>query len=278
MVAAIKPVAPVTGVDWLSGAVTLDERHLERTAADAAACAVALSVAAGLAGRAELLAVCGPRGGTLLAEVAGEGFAAATRVALGDGDPDAADPSEQPDAASVARALADACAGAQVVVCGDASGDVGSGTVPGRLAELLGWAQALGVHALVAHDGELEARRRLDGGHVEHLAVRWPCVVSVVARTAATPRASLRALLAPAGLDVVAAPDAGRRGDPVGTQLGPWRPIASEVPVPTAPPGIHRALEVTGAARHREPSELLALEPAAAARAILARLDEWGIY
>ena len=45
---AVKPVAPVLDVDWVTGQAHLDERHLVRSAADAAACAVGAAIAAGV--------------------------------------------------------------------------------------------------------------------------------------------------------------------------------------------------------------------------------------
>lgn len=278
VVAAIKPVAPVTSVDWLTGEVGVDRRHLERTAGDEAACRVALDVARALGARAELVAVAGPGCEPLLRELVGEGFSSACRVAVGEADHESAAVEDQLQGAAVAQALAEVLAGPDVVVCGEASGDRGSATVPSRLAEHLGCAQALGVHDVSVHGGVVCARRRLDGGHVERLSVPRPCVLSVLPRAGTAPRAPLGALLSPGGLEVLrVAVEGAARGEVPGTVLGPWRPPSSGLAAPGEPEGIRRALEVTGATTRREPPEVVRAEPHEAARAILDRLGEWGL-
>ena len=86
-----------------------------------------------------------------------------------------------------------------VVVCGDASADRGSGSVPAFLADELDAAQALGLLQLTTSDGDpatMSALRRLDGGRRERLAVPAPAVVSVEGAAGELRRASLAATLA----------------------------------------------------------------------------------
>ena len=82
----------------------------------------------------------------------------------------------------VAAVLAPAVSGARFVLCGDASLDRGSGSVPAFVAAALGCAQALGLTSLAVEDGEHGAvlvERRLDGGRRERLRVAAPAVLSV---------------------------------------------------------------------------------------------------
>ncbi len=110
--------------------------------------------------------------------------------------------------AAVATAIARVAAGADWVLCGDASADRGSGSVPAFLAAELGAAQALGLVAVTTTPGVLHATRRLDGGRREILEVAAPAVVSVEGGIAPLRRAALGAELAAraAVVDVVDGP------------------------------------------------------------------------
>ena len=279
---AVKPVAPVLEVDWLTGKVRTDPRRPVRTPSDEAACAVGLAVAEALDAELHVIAVAGPAAIDLLRGMLAEGAQHATRIVIGGDDRDAAGPEEQWSSESVAAALALVVEPSAVVVCGDASGDRGSGTVPGRLAHLLGVPQALCLREVAVHDGTIAATRRLDGGRRERLEVTGPCVLSVEPSSGTAPRASLPMVLDAAGgsapVDVVRVEvAAARRGDPPGTLSGPYRPRASDIPGPREPHATRRAVEVAGTLSRRDPPEVLRCDPDAAADAILERLERWGM-
>lgn len=280
---AVKPVAPVIEVDWLTGKVRLDERHLVRTPADAAACAIGATIADGLGHDVVVVAVAGPGALDVLRAALAEGATRAIRVVVGDDDAEGAAPGSQWPSEVVARALAEICGGASVVVCGDASGDRGSGTVPSLLAQRLGMPQALGLRAASLDGGRVLGVRRLDAGRRERLAIEPPCVISVAAGAATPVRAPLPKVVdLAAGRGQVAEcrvsmPAAARRGDPVGAVLGPYRPRASEVPIPVERDPVRRAIEVAGTLSRRDPPELVRLDAEEAAATILERLERWGM-
>jgi electron transfer flavoprotein beta subunit len=279
---AVKPVAPVTDVDWLTGRARLDERHLVRTPADAAACAVGASIAAGLGHDVVVAAVAGPASLEVLRIALAEGARRALRVVVGDEDVDDADPALQWPSEVVAGALEVVCTDASVVVCGDASGDRASGTVPSLLAQRLGVPQALGLRAASFDDGRIYGVRRLDAGRRERLAIEPRCVISVEAGAAAPSRAPLPRVVDLAAGRVavaetrVAVPAGARRGDTAGTVLGPYRPRASQLAPPAERDPVRRAIEVAGTLSRRDPPELLRCDPEEAAIAILERLERWG--
>jgi len=279
----IKPVAPVIEVDWLTGTVRLDERHLVRSTADAAACATGASIAAGLGHDLVVVAVAGPRSVDVLLTVLAEGAHRAVRVVVGDEDVDDAHPESQWPSDVVAGALAELCDGASVVVCGEASGDRASGTVPSRLAQRLGVPQGLGLREATLDDGRVLGVRRLDAGRRERLSIEVPCVISVGPAAAAPTRAPLRRVIdLAAGRGAVSerrvpAPTGARRGDPAGTVLGPYRPRASDLAAPVERDPIRRAIEVAGTLSRRDPPELVRCDPEDAAVAILERLERWGM-
>jgi electron transfer flavoprotein beta subunit len=280
---AVKPVAPVLDVDWVTGQAHLDERHLVRSAADAAACAVGAAIAAGLGHDVVVVAVAGPASIDVLGAAIAEGATRAVRVVVDDEDLDCADPGSQWPSEVVAGALAVVCEGAAVVVCGDASADRASGTVPSLLAQRLGVPQALGLRAAVLDEGRLLGVRRLDAGRRERLAVEPPCVISVERGAAAPDRAPLpRVLDLAAGRSQVEAlrvpaPVGARRGDPAGSVHGPYRPRASDVPAPVELDPVRRAIELAGTLSRRDPPELFRGDPEEAAAAILDRLERWGM-
>lgn len=279
---AIKPVAPVLEVDWTTGIARLDPRHLVRTPSDAAACAVGRAVADALGADVVVVAVAGSASEGVLLDAAAEVGGAAVRVEVGE-DADAANPAEQWGSDVVAVALEAVARDAAVVVCGDASGDRGSGTVPARLAHRLGVPQALCLRAVRVEDERLHGTRRLEGGRREHVALDLPCVVSVEAAAAAPHRAALGAALAAAAghpgverrrLDP---PHGAVRGDAPGTVVGPYRPRASDLPAPDAADPVRRAVEIAGSLVAGDPPEVVRASPEDAADAILERLARWGL-
>lgn len=176
---------------------------------------------------------------------------------------------------SVATALARCCDGASWVVCGDASADRGSGSVPAFLAAELGVGQALGLVAVEpAPNGALRVVRRLDGGRREVLIATSPTVLSVEGSVARLRRASLPAELAAqrARIDVVAGPD-GPADRPTATRAYRPRPREMAMPSGDAFDRIGQLTDAGGSARH---AEVVALEPAAAAAKIVETLRSWG--
>ncbi len=179
---------------------------------------------------------------------------------------------------AVARALAPVCTGASWVVCGDASADRGSGSVPAFLAAELGVGQALGLVSVAprAQHG-VRAVRRLDGGRREVLDAVAGSVLSVEGAAADLRRASLPAELRAqrAVIDV-------RRGpagpvEPTGGKR-PYRPRPRVHPCPTGDAAL-RIRELTGLAGGAAASghnEVVTLDPPQAAAHIVARLRTWG--
>lgn len=280
---AIKPVAPVLEVDWLTGEVRTEPRHLVRTPADDAACAVGHALALALRCELRVVAVAGPSAEEVLRTSLAEGAHRAVRVVVGDDDADTSMPSNQWSSDIVAASLAVVTDGAQVVVCGDASGDRASGTVPARLASLRQVPQALSLRDVDVENRRILATRRLDGGRRERLAIEAPCVLSVEAGAAVHERATLREVLASRGVDApyeerrVPAPPRAHRGDPAGSSVGPFRPRASSIAAPSASDPALRAIELAGTLVTHDPPELLVCDPDEAAAAILERLDRWDL-
>src|SRR6202023_1921398 len=99
-----------------TGRATLDGRGLVRTSTDAAAFAVAASLATQLGCELWIVAVAGPAAEHLLRDAVGDGAHRALRVVVDDDDRDAAAPSEQWPSDVVAAALATVVAGAAHVV------------------------------------------------------------------------------------------------------------------------------------------------------------------
>ena len=170
-----------------------------------------------------------------------------------------------------------------VVVCGDASADRGSGSVPAFLAHELGAAQALGLIQAVAEGATvgdapsagIAALRRLDGGRRERLSVAAPAVLSVEGGAGELRRASLAASLAARDLEIEVVPPAGSK-EPETVLLSPWRPRARVLPPPTGDHALQRIVALTGALVDRTPPRTVVLEPAAAADEILDQLRAWG--
>jgi len=166
------------------------------------------------------------------------------------------------------------------IVCGAASADRGSGSVPAFLAAELAAAQALG---LVAVDVEpsgvpgapLRVVRRLDGGRREVLAVRAPAVLSVEGSVARLRRASLPAELAAADapIDIVTGP-AGPREEPLAT--APYRPRARAMAAPSGDTLARIRLLTDARTAPAATTETVVLDPPAAAARIIDALIAWG--
>ncbi|MGB3409978.1 MAG: mycofactocin-associated electron transfer flavoprotein beta subunit [Microthrixaceae bacterium] len=182
--------------------------------------------------------------------------------------------------------------GSQMVVCGDVSADRGSGSVPAFLAHRLSAAQALGLIEVssgvsytvgAAADagasgtmvGRVSGVRRLDGARREVLHVTSPAVVSVEGSVADLRRASLPATLAAGSAAIEVQPVVGEP-EVESPLLGPWRPRSRVISAPDAPDALSRIVALTGAKSDRTPARTEHLDPAAAARAIVDQLEEWG--
>lgn len=176
----------------------------------------------------------------------------------------------------VARAIAPLCERSAWVLCGDASLDRGSGSVPAFLAAELGIGQALGLVALewLADRDAVRVVRRLDGGRREILVATAPTVLSVEGSIARLRRASLTAELAAqhAPIDVRPGPS-GPIERPHAAR--PYRPRPREVAIPTGDANARiRALTALDGAP--SVTETVALEPTAAAARIVDTLRTWG--
>ncbi len=285
VVVARKWVERRAEVDRLTGAVTSDPRTSGASEADDAALEWAVRLAG--AWDAALLAVTvGPPGADAVLRPALALGARCIRVA---GEPGMASVAVASALAGVARRN-----GATLVLCGDASPDRGSGSVPAFTAHFLGAAQALGLVDLAAdpscptRPGMLRAWRRLDGARREELAVSGLAVISVEGATARLRRAPLAGALGAARLagasEIEVVGDVGADDDATGGMLpaapvatGPLRPRARVVPPPEpATDARRRVLALTGVLVDRTPPQLLELGPEEAAERILEALGAWG--
>ncbi|MGZ4709961.1 MAG: mycofactocin-associated electron transfer flavoprotein beta subunit, partial [Acidimicrobiales bacterium] len=187
-------------VDPLTGQVSDDPHSYGCSASDRAALEWALRVAAAWHADVVVVTVGPPGADALLRDALAVGATRAVRI---DGTEHG---SEHPPASDeVARLLAEALAGVDLVCCGDCSLDGGSGSVPAFLAAHLGAAQALGLVAIEVDPsgtgspgalGALSVTRRLDQGRREVLSVAAPAVLSVEGSSAELRRAGLAAVLA----------------------------------------------------------------------------------
>lgn len=255
-------------VDALSGTASTDERFSGASEADMAALELALRMADAWGGTVTAVTAGPASAERLLRDALACGAHTAVRVDL-----TMTAPSE-----TVAAAVAAVVARASFVLCGDYSGDRGSGSVPAFLAAQLGVGQALGLVELSWPSvGVVHAVRRLDGGRRERLQVEGRGVLSVegsLARLRRAPlAATLRARTAP--VEVVPGPplpdhEHGAR------RAAPYRPRARALPAPTGATARDRVVQLTAALSERTPPRVLELEPAAAADAIVDALRQWG--
>ncbi|MFI5043234.1 MAG: mycofactocin-associated electron transfer flavoprotein beta subunit [Acidimicrobiales bacterium] len=167
---------------------------------------------------------------------------------------------------------------ADFVICGDASPDRGSGTVPAYVAHHLGAAQALGLVDVkpASMYGAVEAVRRLDGGRREVLTISAPAVLSVEGAVSELRRAPLSASLAAREERIEVRSDPRVRGDVPAEQLEPWRPRARVLPAPVGGHALERVGALTGALVDRTPPRTVVLDPADAADTIFDQLRSWG--
>jgi electron transfer flavoprotein beta subunit len=255
----------VIAVCWKWVTAGDDERWAGVSDADRAALEVAFGLAAAT-GEDVTVVTAGPPGAERgLREALACGAARVVRI----------DAPVELESAAAARALAEAVTGASWVVCGDASSDRGSGSVPAFVAAELDVAQALGLVAVEVTGGGLRGVRRLDGGRREVLDVMAPAVVSVEGAAARLRRASL-----PAELQARRAPVPVVPGPPGPVEhpdaVQPYRPRARALPAP-AGSALSRVVQLTDAVGAAATThELVTLDPPQAAERILAALAEWG--
>jgi electron transfer flavoprotein beta subunit len=258
-------------VDPLTGAVRDDARFSGCSPADEAALEWALRYADGCSG---------PSPVDVVAVTAGPaGADAALRLALASGATSAhrIDLSADADSAVVAKALATLLRHCDIVWCGDASLDRGSGAVPALLAAELDAVQALGLVGVeLGEASHIVATRRLDGGRRERLRVEAPAVLSVEGSTARLRRASLAATLASQRSSIAvhrfdhAPPHPAR-------VTRPFRPRPRVLPAPTGSSALERIGTLTDTQSAQTSSgDPITLDPAAAADRILEALTAWG--
>jgi electron transfer flavoprotein beta subunit len=166
------------------------------------------------------------------------------------------------DERPLARALAAAVRGADLVLCGD----WGTGALPAFLAHELGAAQALGLVALRSDGSELVGERRLDGGRRERLRIPRPAVCSLEAAGVRLRRAPLSGLLEAHSIRMI---EGGAL--PLGVEaVLPGRPRTRVVAAPTGS-ARERLLALTGALAEHDPPAIVG--PVGAAEAADALLD-----
>lgn len=276
--ACVKWVDLRPSVDPVHGTVVASSNGGGFSAADHSAVEVALRLADDLA--ASVVVVCAgpPAAEHGLRELLAAGVSRAVRIEAGGGaqdDDELGSHTGEEAAALLTPVLSEL--GASIVVCGDVSADLGSGTVPAYLAHHLGASQALGLLEVssVGGDGELRAVRRLDGGRREVLSVSGAAVLSVEGGVAELRRASLSATLAAGDAEIDV-----RHGRSVrhtdAPRLRPWRPPARAVPPPQGEHALDRIVALTGALVDRNPPRSVVLDPPEAADAIVDQLRSWG--
>lgn len=292
---ALKWVALRPEVDPLTGIAHPDPRFSGAGPADTSALEWALRLRDALGGTVTAATVGPPPAEALLRQALAVGVDHAVRVDLS-GDhhagADHADPSSRWVAAELAAVAAGADqagsdpTGSDLIVCGYASPDRGSGAVPAFLAHELGWPQALGLTGLevepdprgVAHRLLLE--RRLDGGRRERLALVPPGVLSLEPGPELR-RAPLAATFTAGSALIDVRP--ARQVPPAAPAVlarRPYRPRARVVPAPGGDTR-SRLVHLLGAAQlgtHQggETGAGGEVSPADAAHLVLERLAAWG--
>ncbi|MEZ5406667.1 MAG: mycofactocin-associated electron transfer flavoprotein beta subunit [Acidimicrobiales bacterium] len=290
ILAALKWVALRPEVDPLTGIAHPDPRFSGAGPADTSALEWALRLRDALGGTVTAVTVGPPPAEALLRQALAVGVDHAVRVDLA-GDHHAGVDPAHPSSRWVAAELAAVAAGSDLVLCGYASPDRGSGAVPAFLAHELGWPQALGLTGLVVEPAaggggdrgahRLVLERRLDGGRRERLALMPPGVLSLEPGPELR-RAPLAATLT-AGSALIDVQPARHVPPPSPAMLArrPYRPRARVV---AAPGGDTRSrlVNLLGAAQlgvahgggeGRAGGEV---SPADAARLVLERLAAWG--
>lgn len=291
---AIKPAPRRVDVDPLTGSVTAAHHPPTLSPSDLAAIETALRLAEAWEAPGVVAATAaGPESEPALREALGLGATRAVRVPPGErgshGLPAGTGSHATPPAATpvpgapgtvrrTAYSLAAALADCDVVVCGDASVDGGTGAVPALLAAELGRAQCLGLMSVVAgKPGEVIAERRLDGGRRERARVRAPMVLSVEPGAAHPRRGALPAVLA-AGTAEIEIREAPRTApEDGGVRIRPYRPRPRVLPGPDpAASPLDRVEHLVGTLADREPPRRVDADPADAAATIVDQLRTWG--
>ena len=271
-------------VDTVTGAVRRQPQAATAGPAEWAALEIALRVAGAWGGRVLALAAGPPAAETVLREALAVG-AGALRVEWAGHGHQAGRPGDgylaelAGDEQPLARALAGAVRQQRpaLVLCGDRSGDRGTGALPAFLAHELGAAQALGLVSLAADGSQLLAERRLPAGRRERLCAPLPGVCSVEAAGVRLRRAPLPAVMAarraviPVATPMVA-PSPVRVGSP-----RPYTPRTHAVPpVPTGS-ARERLATLSAVLTQREPPVVISPASAgAAADALLGYLRRAG--
>ena len=276
MIAALLKVVDLRiEIDPLTGEPTgtYPGNALGASPADFAALETALQLAS--ASSEDVLVVsAGPAATTtateaLLRDALAAGASRAVRVEIAPGS----------TSAHVAAELAPIIAEARFVVCGDASLDRGSGSVPAFIAAHLASAQALGLTSVSpAEDGTaVNAERRLDGGRRERLLVQAPAVLSVEAGLRLR-RAPLTSVIAArnASIEVVNTVAPGAHGEPHPERLRPFRAPARPVPAPAAADPRDRVLALTGMLAPSRARRVVEADAATCADELLNYLSEHG--
>jgi electron transfer flavoprotein beta subunit len=255
---------PLTG-EPLSGVA---ERALGASPADLAALEAALQLAT--PGEEILLVAAAPPDSQAACDaMLREALAAgATRAVRGEIMPGSS-------SAHVAATLAPLVNGARYVLCGDASLDRGSGSVPAFVAATLGYAQALGLTAVAPEGGQLRVERRLDGGRREQLRLQAPAVLSIQAGLRLR-RASLAGVLAAreASIEAVHLP-VGGHGE-IHERLRPYRAPAGALAAPAAADPRDRVLALSGMLVPARARRVVKADGATCADELLAYLSEHG--
>lgn len=287
---ALKWVALRPEVDPLTGIAHPDPRFSGAGPADTSALEWALRLRDALGGTVTAATVGPAPAESLLRQALAVGADHAVRVDLS-GDHHTGADHDDPSSRWVAAELAAVAADTDLVLCGYASPDRGSGAVPAFLAHDLGWPQALGLTGLVVEraSGAPEAgapahrlvlERRLDGGRRERLAMAPPGVLSLEPGPELR-RAPLAATLT-AGSALIDVRPARQVPPPSPAVLArrPYRPRARVVPAPGGDTR-SRLVHLLGAAQlgthpAGDPGVGGEVSPADAARLVLDRLASWG--
>jgi electron transfer flavoprotein beta subunit len=268
VVACLDPADLRPEVNPLTGAVRVDRRRADLSAADGAALEYALRAGRIWGGRVVAIAA-GPSSVEPVLRQAVALGAHALRVPYGASGPSGPEPVPDPELGGEPAAIAAALAAAieqlgspALVVCGDRSPSRGIGAVPALIAHHLGAAQALGLVSLSFDEDSLtiQAERRLDAGWREKLRLRAPAVCSVEAAGVRLRRASLAASLSSgsAPVPVAAGPVVVAAGAGV-VRVGapePYRPRTKVVPAPVGDTR-ERLLALTGALQAHDPPRLV---------------------
>jgi electron transfer flavoprotein beta subunit len=273
-------------IDPLTGeqAIQPGGRALGASPADLAALETALRLAGeGTAHGDEVIAVCaGPASAAeatddLLRELLAAGVARGVRVEISAGA----------SSSEVAAAIAPVIAGARFVLCGDASLDRGSGSVPAFVAAKLQAAQALGLTTVTPSETvtptateapgvtAVHAERRLDGGRREQLRVDAPAVLSVEAGLRLR-RAPLAAVIRArnASIEVVRSPNPSHGEN--AERLRPYRAPAPPAPAAAAADPRARVLALTGMLAPARARRVVEASPSECADELLNYLTEHG--